>query len=681
MNFSRKPSNRNEIAVWLVIFVSAFFVTLTVLQFSLRQGRLLTDPQYNDSAYLADGALHLVAFHEGGIPAILDRYRLNPPHSPLSVMLAFFGYMVLGVHAWVPYAMNFFVLVGLFWVIADFLKIFGTAARIAGVLVIAASPIAFGAVHEFQPDVPTAVFILMGAAFWLRMAVNGPNFFNSLAAGMCTGLAAISKTPFFPYSIALGGVSFALFLAGRWFASGERLQWVSIFKVVIAALAGFVATALPHYATAWRNVLAYIEENLVGKKSVVWTQGGTLSDQFLFHVTGPSGGIFIAPFFLLIGFGVTAGLVSMVFWRNNRSQVTVFLFVMVFCTFAYIGIAVNHIRNVSFGQTFQIALIFTALAGVALAIQSLLQPERSAARRNGSAALWGAIALGAWIPYAPPSYFAFGGSDSAEIVSWQQDLPKRILEAIENHAAEADGEIVYFAYNSFIAKGNAHTVGFLAAQKNLRSRFDRHFEFYSLTNESKDELRDKFEKASFVILADPDAFGMNPPEIPLNLLGREIKNILKDMPGYELVQTIPSPSAGSFYIYRRIGCDAFSGFSRVRGLFQLEGPFPEAQLPAIRWVKSGGLELECTVPEAVEASLLFTLRNHATDQEVTIITNNKAAASFPVKSSTAFSSFEIPIFLSGGFNRIQIKLSRDDPSFPRERSGFASQLMLRIPKN
>lgn len=662
--------------LWCVIVLVSVAVTLIALQFSWREGRLLTDPQYNDSAYLADAARYAVKFYEGGAPAVFARYAESPPHSPYSVAVAFFGFLALGIHDWVPYAFNFFLLVGLCAVTALFLEKFGRTAQIAGVVILSATPAAFGAIHEFQPDVPTALFILLAAAIWLRMAVCGPTAVSAVCAGFASGLAVISKTPFFPYSIALGGTAFVLFFVGRWFIASERPTLSGAARWAGLGLLGFLVPAFPHYLFAWRNVLNYIQQNLVGSKSSVWAQSGTLLDQFLFHVTGPSGSMFLVPIAGLVIGGIAFGLVGSLASLKRRHLVFVFVFLLAFTCISYAGIAVNHMRNVSFGQTFQLSATITALAGYAIGIGSVRARLGGAARKLLPLFVWAAIACLVVLNYAPPGDFRYRGDRSLDIIEWQQSIPKQVLRAIRAGAAKTDGSLIYFACNSFASKVNAHTVDFLATQADVRSREGRFFDYYSLTNEPLDDLARNFRNAAFVFVADPDAFGMSPPEIPLNEKGAEIMALLDSDPAFEKYAHFDSPGGGKYHLYRRHESPQFHGWTRMRGVYPLEGPFPELKLPQIRWISFPKAVLECDSDQDQNVFLQLEVRNNAKDQVLTVAANDKNPVACAIPSSPELTAHRIPVKLSKGLNRIELQFSRSDPAFPGSRSLLASQIKL-----
>jgi hypothetical protein len=85
----------------LCIFFTAL-ITMFVLQFSFRHGRLIALPSYDDIGYFNDGADRLQALYDAGVPALYQSYLHNPPHSPFETAMTMIAFATLGWHDWAP---------------------------------------------------------------------------------------------------------------------------------------------------------------------------------------------------------------------------------------------------------------------------------------------------------------------------------------------------------------------------------------------------------------------------------------------------------------------------------------------------------------------------------------------------------------------------------------------------
>jgi hypothetical protein len=84
----------------------AALLTVLILNYSFRHGRLSTLPAFDDVTYLADGLQRLAVLKSGGVRGAWDDYLRHPPHSPYSECLAAAAFAVFGPHDWAPYGAN-----------------------------------------------------------------------------------------------------------------------------------------------------------------------------------------------------------------------------------------------------------------------------------------------------------------------------------------------------------------------------------------------------------------------------------------------------------------------------------------------------------------------------------------------------------------------------------------------
>src|SRR5262249_35690395 len=135
----------------IAIAALAIAFTLAILHWSARHGRLAQDITADDSAYFVDGLRRVEALYHGGPTALYRNFLRSPPHSPYSSLMAFSGFLIFGVHDWVPYLMNAILIFGLLIFVDYLARDLHRAARIALLLIALSVPLALSAVHEFRP--------------------------------------------------------------------------------------------------------------------------------------------------------------------------------------------------------------------------------------------------------------------------------------------------------------------------------------------------------------------------------------------------------------------------------------------------------------------------------------------------------------------------------------------------
>src|SRR3954462_14352714 len=91
-----KPSAGALATRVLLLAIPAAAFTLLVVQYSLRRGKLLVPPTFDDVSYLKDGLSRLDAFYRGGFLGLLVQFPKQPAHSPLAAFLAVSGFALFG---------------------------------------------------------------------------------------------------------------------------------------------------------------------------------------------------------------------------------------------------------------------------------------------------------------------------------------------------------------------------------------------------------------------------------------------------------------------------------------------------------------------------------------------------------------------------------------------------------
>lgn len=170
------------------------FFTASNIAASFMHGKLAIASSYDDVVYLLDGYQRRLAMLDQTFFATVKDFFLNPPHSPLSALLAMFGYSLFGPWLVSPYLMNSVLLI--FYALSVFAVLrpsLGTWISITLVLGFLQLPISHAMVSEFRPDFGAALFFAV-ASFALihnkhEILSNG----ERISLGVLAALAIAAK--------------------------------------------------------------------------------------------------------------------------------------------------------------------------------------------------------------------------------------------------------------------------------------------------------------------------------------------------------------------------------------------------------------------------------------------------------------------------------------------------------
>ena len=191
--------------VLLALAVIAGAITGAGLQRSFESGRLATPlvPLYDDVSYFHDGLDRLDSLKKGGLPALVYKHAVEPPHAPWSSYMALIGYVCLGKNAWAPYAMNFLVVLTMLGVVHGALRNSPTWVRLLLMALVAVFPLTGSMVEECRPDPMCAVVTVAGLWYLGAGRVALLSMRQAAWAGILAGAALWVKPSVFAQTIVL----------------------------------------------------------------------------------------------------------------------------------------------------------------------------------------------------------------------------------------------------------------------------------------------------------------------------------------------------------------------------------------------------------------------------------------------------------------------------------------------
>jgi hypothetical protein len=383
---------------WCFILAASILFAIVVIQWSYRFGRLSMDPVYDDVVYLLDARARLVDFDQQGIAKLVKSLWHEPPHSPWSTTAALAGFLLFGVNAWAPYAVNTLLVIG-FLLAADHffgIKEFWPRALIS--LVILALPMTVRAIHDFRPDFALALITSIACLKSIEIGVLGREIDNPrrpLVAGLFFGLAYLVKPSFVYHTTAMLLVSLGVaeaFLLGNPLRIRRSLLPGLIRRLGIF-FAGCVAVCGLYYVKNWKEILAYVSANTgSGKQASIWKIPGGMWVTLKAYVISGDMAEMLGPFLWII---LPAIVVGTVFTISRRKwSAAALISGALICALVSLGImCVGQIYNPFFGLTWQILAVLAAIISVGTL-------DRENALRGATIAF--ALAIGLTRVFQPP---------------------------------------------------------------------------------------------------------------------------------------------------------------------------------------------------------------------------------------------------------------------------------------
>src|SRR5436305_7008768 len=149
--FKSGSSVLERLAWWILASVALFHIVAT-LAFSLRAGRLARVPFYDDVSYLLDGLGRLKAYDAAGLWGILGSFLRDPPHAPITSLLASLGFALTPNEPLGAYALSGVWVLLVLGLIADMLRHLPSLTRVAVLCPLIAVPMLSTVVGLFRPD-------------------------------------------------------------------------------------------------------------------------------------------------------------------------------------------------------------------------------------------------------------------------------------------------------------------------------------------------------------------------------------------------------------------------------------------------------------------------------------------------------------------------------------------------
>ena len=665
-------------ALWFIA-AGVVFTVASVLQ-SMHQGQLAAPATYDDITYFIDAGRRLIAFYNAGFPALAEGYLNNAPHSPTSTATSFVGFLLFGFNEWSQALVNTIWVVALLLVVRRWFA--GLPAWVNAVVVIAvlAWPVLGYLVIEGRPDIVNGFLLAFGCIGLVQRPWLSANRGRMVAIALVFAAALLTKPSVFPITLALYGFSLMV-------ATGldvlDAPGKVSIGRILGRNLVAFAITiviVLPHYVLAVGREIAYIVTTTFTSQKELWAVKLPLYEQATFYLWGQGGHQTMAAWVFVTMAMVAIVVIGLILSRQSRSLRRVAGMALVFAVSfgfvsipshksPYLGVQVTAFFFVFFLLATR-ALFTAALAGSGRApIPANTSGMADAVRPGRVGSALGqllAIVFGVAITGMALESFQwhwFHRTDKPSIGEPDVLAERRALIDAVYAAVKPKGDTVskvYFPAIDYYLNADILTFAFVRRGDADDDAFDNHRDDTVATH------LENIRAATHVVLVspeDPDLLTWLPSAKSLPAVSAAVR---ADPTLVKIASLQPPLSGGPIEIYERK-----SAFETVRpgvGFLPREGPYPQWNLPKLRWAVGSDATLQLITPAPGPATLQLEVQSPVADQTVTASIAGRVQGQCTVAVAYSSTTCAIPVTIEAGDSEITLSFSKTDPSTDQKRA-------------
>ncbi len=658
---ARPPQIRAKKPLSAAWFIAAgvLFAAASIIQ-SLRQGQLAAPATYDDIDYFVDAGRRLLGFYDLGFPALVQGYLVDPPHAPTSIAVSFIGFLLFGLNEWAPALVNTVWVVALLLIVRRWFA--GLPAWVTATVVIAvlAWPILGFLVIEGRPDVVNAFLLAFGCIALVERPWVGAGRGRLLAIALVFAAALLTKPSVFPITIALYGFSLVLATGLDYLDESRTLTLGRMLGRNAAALAITLVVVLPHYVLAVGREIQYIIVTTFTREKDLWAVKLPPYEQFTFYLWGGLGGhrTMGVWFFITLAL-VVAAVVGLVIRRSDAKLRRVAAMALIFAA-SYAVVSIPAHKSIFLGvQVTAFCLVFFLLATRSLFTAALGgKPWQTACAAVMSVALIGTAGLNfQW------HWFNKKGEQrvaSVDVLAKRYALIDAVYEATKPQG-QSSSKIYFPAITDYL---NADVLDFAFIQQGDAA--DRAFDAHR-SDDVAQHLANINAATHVVVFApdDPDLISWLPSVRSLPA----VREAVEANPAFVKIASLAPPlSGGSIEIYARK--TNLPTLAPGTGVLGLEGPYPQWNLPQMRWVIGSAATLKLLDTTPGKASLHLDVKSPVADQTITVSIDGRdqgrCTIAIPYKDKGETCTVDVTI--EPGDKEITLNFSRIDTSNDLKRA-------------
>ncbi len=651
------PASKGPLSPAWFIAAGAMFAVASIMQ-SLRQGQLAAPATYDDITYFVDAGRRLLGFYDAGFPSLFGGYLVDPPHAPMSTATSFIGFLLFGFHDWSQALVNTVWVVALLLVVRRWfagLPAWVTASVVVAVL---AWPVLGFLVIEGRPDIVNGFLLAFGCIGLVERPWVTAGRGRLWAIALLFAAALLTKPSVFPITIALYGFSLMVATGLDYLEAGRTLPIRRMLARSAAAAGITVLVVLPHYMLRIGREIDYIIRTTFTTEKDLWAVKLPPYEQATFYLWGEGGHQTMAVWVFVTAALVALAIAGLVARRDRAALRRVAGMALVFAaSFAFVSIP-SHKSAFLGVQVTAFCLVFFLLAGRALFSAAL-----SSGGRVGQAT---AILLAAVLVSTALASFQwhwFHRTDRPNVAT-AEELARRhaLIDAVHDAVRQGSDtpSNVYFPAVAYYLNSDILNFAFVRRGDAADDAFDGHRIGDVATHLAK------IKSATHVVLLapdDPDVLNWLPSAGAL----KAVRAAVEADPDFVKVASLPPPlSGGPIEIYARK--TALASLTPGAGFQSLEGPYPQWNLPKLRWVTGMTATLAILDPAPGPAVLRLELQSPVADQVVTATIGRRTQGTCAIATPYVTTTCAIAVEIEPGDRMIDLGFAKTDPSNDQKRA-------------
>jgi len=534
---------------------------------------------FDDISYINDASNRITIYYKYGLYNFLNNLIQQPPHSPISTIIALLSLITFGFNDAGFYITNAFLLI---LVTIAITLIFRKAEILLYFWIISFilfSPFALGLIENFRPDIINGVLttgMIWYGLDWIIIKQKKATTY----AGVAFGLSLLAKPTFFAHTIALVLLLISLSIATDILRKRKvtSMTFDTALPLIKGMIFGFII-ALPYFALNGISIFYYFWRNTQGVDSNIWSLSYDIPTylvvkRFLFDGYQRLAGnqLWLAA---TLGF---FGLISFLLNKNKEAMLRI-SGLFTFSLASFIILVIGRHNNEYFFSTFQ-TLIY--LIG-SYSLFELMQFQTR--KRRIMIFIISSLGLVYCILSNKDNHSLYIGDENKKFVSQNVDIMKRIAEVINKKKTDSTGR-QYTVFLTSIGLVSSATINWEATKAGIPiAAFDAQlsgdFQSFVELSHSADfvvvpyTIDAKYEKnipstkiqSEIVQFLLEDKFFSRPLGDSLNPTYLILENTNRIQNDINRVIDIPYPGM-------------------IEGFLGAEGPYPELLLPKIVWMEA-----------------------------------------------------------------------------------------------
>jgi hypothetical protein len=569
---------RDTLVTLALALALSVFLMLVTMRASMRFGRLAHVPIWDDIGAFHDAADLLARVYAGGLKELVARWAVAPPHQPYATVMAVAAYAVFGFTEWAAYATTWVHVFVLLAMAGSLLSGFRLRQRLLGVALAATVPLMHMGVHEFKPDFFAAAWLAFGAVYALRRPLYAEPR-RCAFVGVCLALCLFGKPSVFAQTGMFAAMILGLALIADWADGRPRPP---LRRVLAGALvcAGVVALLFgPHFAFAAPHLWRYMMDNVFSERRALWVLPGGPMVHALHYVSGPgSGQVMLGAHLWVSGAFIAAGAVAALA-RRSRAEIVRAACLGVALLGLYLLPTLNGVKNHLLALPFQTLLVFGGLLALRevrlwLATRAGDRPARTAT----FAMLVAGLAVGLWT--FDFRFYRDVDRNSGTGRAGEMFAHDAVAHAwYDEIARRSRGRTTTLLFANGVGLLNENVVGFWSIRDGLDLRL-----VVPVPTKAED-VKPYLRRADLVLAMDRDC-GLGIDIEPRNRLLDDQLALVRAEPTLREVARFRVPETGKHaYLFQSVvGRGGFEGWSAGPGVGAEEGPYPQWQMPRVRWL-------------------------------------------------------------------------------------------------